>query len=101
MCKFKMDSHLKGIILNCTVKAFKITPLKNANVLQMTMDFYWGYVVSFPGSDSLACPASLSVIDSGQVSAPAIQLALTGLNSAQKEVSHLEKARACQLLSVQ
>ena len=37
-----MDPQLKGIILNHTLKAFKITPLREASVIQVTVDFYWG-----------------------------------------------------------
>ena len=35
-----MDSQLKGIILNHTLKSYKITPIESANVLRVTIKFY-------------------------------------------------------------
>ena len=35
-----MDSPLKGIILNCTLKSYMITPIESANVLKVTMRVY-------------------------------------------------------------
>ena len=43
-----MDSHLKGIILNCTLKSYSITPIERANVLKVTMSFYGGYKYKSP-----------------------------------------------------
>ena len=38
-----MGSRLKGIILNCTLKSYKITPIESVNVLRVTMNFYGGF----------------------------------------------------------
>ena len=38
-----MDYQLKGLILNCTLKSYAITPIESANVLKVTMKFYGGY----------------------------------------------------------
>ena len=38
-----MDYQLKGLILNCTLKSYTITPIESANVLKVTMRFYGGY----------------------------------------------------------
>ena len=38
-----MDSQLKGIILNCTFKSYKITPIESTDVLRVTMTFYVGF----------------------------------------------------------
>ena len=38
-----MDFQLKEIILNCTLKLYKITPLETANELKVMMKFYGGY----------------------------------------------------------
>ena len=43
-----MDSRLKGIILNCTLKSYSITPIESANVLKVTMKFYGGYRYKSP-----------------------------------------------------
>ena len=43
-----MDSQLKGIILNCTLKSYKITPIESANMLKVTMKFYGGFQVQEP-----------------------------------------------------
>ena len=44
----EMDSRLKGIILNCTLKSYKITPIESANVLRVTMIFYGGFKYKSP-----------------------------------------------------
>ena len=44
----EMDSKLKGIILNCTLKSYKITPIESANVLRVTMKFYGGFMYKSP-----------------------------------------------------
>ena len=33
----RMDSQLKGIIVNCTLRLYTITPIENVNVLKVTM----------------------------------------------------------------
>ena len=38
-----MDSQLKGLILNRTLKSYTITPIESNNVLEVTMKFYGGY----------------------------------------------------------
>ena len=38
-----MDSLLKGLILNHTLKSYTITPIESNNVLEVTMKFYGGY----------------------------------------------------------
>ena len=38
-----MDSQLKGIILNLTLKSYMITPIESTNVLKVTIKFYGGY----------------------------------------------------------
>ena len=38
-----MDYWLKGLILNCTLKSYVITPIENTNVLKVTMKLYGGY----------------------------------------------------------
>ena len=43
-----MDSQLKGLFLNHTLKSFTITPIESTNVLQVTMKFYWGYKYKSP-----------------------------------------------------
>ena len=43
-----MDSRLKGIILNCTLKSYKIAPIESANVLRVTMIFYGGFKYKSP-----------------------------------------------------
>ena len=43
-----MDSQLKGLILNCTIKSYTITPIENNNVLEVTMKFYGGYKYKSP-----------------------------------------------------
>ena len=43
-----MDSYLKGIILNCTLKSYKITPIESAHVLRVTMRFYGGFKYKSP-----------------------------------------------------
>ena len=44
----EMDSRLKGIILNHTLKSYKITPIESANVLRVTMKFYGGFKYKSP-----------------------------------------------------
>ena len=44
----EMDSRLKEIILNHTLKSYKITPIERANVLEITMRFYWGFKYKSP-----------------------------------------------------
>ena len=44
----EMDFRLKGIILNCTLKSYKITPIESANVLRVTMKFYGGFKYKSP-----------------------------------------------------
>ena len=43
-----MDFRLKGIILNRTLKSYKITPIESANVLRVTMKFYGGFKYKSP-----------------------------------------------------
>ena len=43
-----MDSQLKGIILNHTLKSYKITPIESTNVLKVTLKFYWGFKYKSP-----------------------------------------------------
>ena len=43
-----MDSRLKGIILNHTLKSYKITPIERANVLEITMRLYGGFKYKSP-----------------------------------------------------
>ena len=43
-----MDSHLKGLILNHTLKSYTITPIESNNVLEVTMKFYGGYKYKNP-----------------------------------------------------
>ena len=43
-----MDFRLKGIILNHTLKSYKITPIESANVLRVTMKFYGGFKYKSP-----------------------------------------------------
>ena len=44
----EMDSRLKGIILNHTLKSYNITPIESANVLRVTMKFYGGFKYKSP-----------------------------------------------------
>ena len=44
-----MDSQVKEIIPNCTLKSYKITPIESANVLRVTMKFYGVSNTSDPG----------------------------------------------------
>ena len=44
----EMDSRLKGIMLNHTLKSYKITPIISANVLKVTMKFYGGFKYKSP-----------------------------------------------------
>ena len=44
----EMDSRWKGIILNHTLKSYKITPIESANVLRVTMKFYGGFKYKSP-----------------------------------------------------
>ena len=44
----EMDFRLKGIILNHTLKSYKITPIESANVLRVTMKFYGGFKYKSP-----------------------------------------------------
>ena len=43
-----MDSQLKGLILNHTLKSYTITPIESNNVLEVTMKFYGGYKYKSP-----------------------------------------------------
>ena len=43
-----MDFQLKGIILNYTLKSYKITPIESANELKIMMKFYGGYKYKSP-----------------------------------------------------
>ena len=45
-----MDSQLKGIILNHTLKSYKITPIESANVLRVTMKFCGGFKYKSPSN---------------------------------------------------
>ena len=49
----EMYSRLKGIILNCTLKSYKITPIERANVLEITMRFYGGFKYKSPNKRRL------------------------------------------------
>ena len=37
-----MDYQLKGLILNCILKSYIISPIESANMLKVTMRFYGG-----------------------------------------------------------
>ena len=43
-----MDSHLKGLILNHTLKSYTITHIESNNVLDVTIKFYGGYKYKSP-----------------------------------------------------
>ena len=43
-----MDSQLKGLILNRTLKSYTIIPIESNNVLEVTMKFYGGYKYKSP-----------------------------------------------------
>ena len=43
-----MDSQLKGLILNRTLKSYTITSIESNNVLEVTMKFYGGYKYKSP-----------------------------------------------------
>ena len=43
-----MDSKLNGVILNHTLKSYKITPIERANVLEVTMRFYGSFKCKSP-----------------------------------------------------
>ena len=43
-----MDSQLKGLILNHTLKSYTITPIESNNVLEVIMKFYGGYKYKSP-----------------------------------------------------
>ena len=43
-----MDSQLKGLILNHTLKSYTITTIESTNVLEVTMKFYGGYKYKSP-----------------------------------------------------
>ena len=43
-----MDSQLKGLILNHTLKSYTITPIESNNELEVTMKFYGGYKYKSP-----------------------------------------------------
>ena len=43
-----MDSQLKGLILNHTLKSYIITTIESNNVLEVTMKFYGGYKYKSP-----------------------------------------------------
>ena len=43
-----MDSKLKGITLNHTLKSYKITPIESTNVLRVTIKFYRGFKIQEP-----------------------------------------------------
>ena len=47
-CELRMDSQLKGLILNHTLKSYTITPIESNNVLEVTMKFYGGYKYKSP-----------------------------------------------------
>ena len=47
-----MDSQLTGIILNCTLKAYKFTPMERVNMLHSTMDFCRGSRVLVTGGET-------------------------------------------------
>ena len=47
-CELRMDYQLKGLILNCTLKSYTITPIESANVIEVTMKFYGGYKYKSP-----------------------------------------------------
>ena len=49
----EMDSRLKGIILNGTLKSNRITPIERANVLEVTMRFYGGFQVQEPQQEEV------------------------------------------------
>ena len=49
----EMDSRLKGIILNCTLKSFSITTIEGANVFKVTMRFYRGYKNKSPSEEEV------------------------------------------------
>ena len=44
----RMDSQLKGLILNHTLKSYTITPMESNNVFEVTMKFYGGYKYKSP-----------------------------------------------------
>ena len=48
-----MDSQLKGLILNHTLKSYTITPIESNNVLEVTMKFYGGYKYKSPSKRRL------------------------------------------------
>ena len=64
-----MDHQVKSIILNIPPRTYKITRVKKANVVQLTMDFYGGtnmkLLVPVPvlGAASYLALASVSVPD--------------------------------------
>ena len=43
-----MDSQLKGLILNHTLRSYTTTPIESNNVLKVTMKFYGGYKYETP-----------------------------------------------------
>ena len=43
-----MESQLKGLILNRSLKSYTITPIESNNVLEVTMKFYGGYKYKSP-----------------------------------------------------
>ena len=43
-----MEYWLKGLILNCTLKSYTITPIESDDVLDITMRFYGGYKYKSP-----------------------------------------------------
>ena len=47
-CELRMDSRLKGLILNCTLKSYTITPIESNNVLEVTMKFCGDYKYKSP-----------------------------------------------------
>ena len=43
-----MEYQLKGLILNCTLKTYKVSSIESTNVLKATMKFYGGYKYKSP-----------------------------------------------------
>ena len=44
----RIDYKFKGLILNCTIKSYTITPLESDNVLKLTMRFYGVFKYNSP-----------------------------------------------------
>ena len=45
-----MDYQLKGLILNCILKSYTISPIESANMLKVTMRFYGGSKYKSPSN---------------------------------------------------